>query len=294
MISELLVIMRKLFKKIYYSIPVTPLYAFLSNTDLIFRKLFSKKEVIVKRKGVWFKLNLDQMIDSSIFFNNYFEPETYYMFKKLIKPGNIIFDIGANVGAHAFYLSRLSGTNGKVYAFEPTEWAFNKFRCNMDLNPGIRNITIERIALSDKNNCDKQYSFRSQWKEGGPAEEESGRVDHQSLDTYCKKHHIEKVDFIKLDVDGYESKIIRGSKKILEKNKPIMIVEMGDYWQRAAGDSIEILVGMLDEVGYEYRTVENLQPIDDIISYVKSFDGKNAVNIVCLPKEEISLRNKKA
>jgi FkbM family methyltransferase len=57
--------------------------------------------------------------------------------RKLVSPGTLVLDIGANIGAHTLHLAHLVGPNGRVLAFEPTDYAFRKFSRNLELNPNL-------------------------------------------------------------------------------------------------------------------------------------------------------------
>jgi len=241
--------------------------------------------VVVERNGLNYELDLSQLIDARIYYEGEFEPETSSLFRRLVKPGMIVFDIGANVGAHALPLAKLVGPSGHVYMFEPTDWALKKLQKNLSLNPDLSHVTVERSVLSDQDVSGQQYSIRSQWQaDGVEGAEEKGVIDHLTLDTYCVSHGIEQVDFIKLDVDGFETRILRGGMKMLESRHPILLVEMSDYWQQEAGDSAEAMIGILDRIGYRYLYEATLEPIDDILSCLHALDGKSTMNVVCVGK----------
>src|SRR5713101_4640646 len=96
------------------------------------RKTFGlSNQTIVTRYGVRWNLDLDEAIDFSIFLLGLFERQTVQAYQRLVWPGNIVLDIGANIGAHTFHLARLVGPNGRVFAFEPTAFAFHKLLANI-------------------------------------------------------------------------------------------------------------------------------------------------------------------
>jgi hypothetical protein len=86
-----------------------------------------------KRGGLRWMLDLDEGIDFSIFLLGSFEPDAVRCFEKRIKPGDVVLDIGANIGAHTLRLARLVGSSGRVLAFEPTIYAYAKLRSNLEL-----------------------------------------------------------------------------------------------------------------------------------------------------------------
>src|SRR5689334_21718882 len=95
------------------------------------RMLFGRTDhEIVRRGGVTYDLDLSQGIDFAIFLGNFYERETKSALRKLVSPGTLALDIGANIGAHTLHLAQLVGADGRVMAFEPTDFAFRKLRRN--------------------------------------------------------------------------------------------------------------------------------------------------------------------
>src|SRR5215203_3293686 len=90
---------------------------------------------IVVRDCITYDLDLTQGIDFAIYLGGMFERNTAIALGKLTKPASLVLDIGANIGAHTLRLAKLVGPEGRVMAFEPTDFAFRKLRRNLELNP---------------------------------------------------------------------------------------------------------------------------------------------------------------
>ena len=283
MMGEFSVALRQKIRNFYLLTLGGPLKPWVAAIDRWLRNRNRKKTVVVTRDGVVYQLDLSQMIDNIIYYNGCFEPEMVEAFSKLIKPGMTVLDIGANVGAHTFRLAKLVGKEGRVIAFEPTEWAFSKIKDNAELNSDLENVELENLALSDQDADNESYAFRSQWDEYDETDKEKGEINFLTLDTYCRERQIIDVDFIKLDVDGYETKILRGSKHVLKSCRPILIVEMSVYWQETVGDSIDDLISILDEIGYRYFDVNGFVAVEDPVATAKALEGDEAINVVCFP-----------
>ena len=121
---------------------------------IFFIKLFKKtnKLLVIRNEIKWF-LDLEEGIDFAIFLTGKFEIDTSSYFKSIINKGDIIFDIGANIGAHTLPMAKLVGANGIVHAFEPTKFAYDKLEKNISLNPNLNNrIIVNQIMLTDKKN----------------------------------------------------------------------------------------------------------------------------------------------
>jgi hypothetical protein len=87
----------------------------------------------VSRRGIHWQLELREGIDLAIYLFGYFEYETFRAYRRLLKPGDTVPDIGANIGAHTLHLARCVSPSGRVIAFEPTAYAYNKLRQNISL-----------------------------------------------------------------------------------------------------------------------------------------------------------------
>src|SRR6202158_5363177 len=93
---------------------------------------------IAIRDGVTYDLDLSQGIDFAIYLGNIYERQTKAALRRLVSPGSLVLDIGANIGAHTLHLAQLVGPNGRVTAFEPTDYAFRKLGRNLELNPELK------------------------------------------------------------------------------------------------------------------------------------------------------------
>ena len=137
----------------------------------------------VKRHGLNWELDLREGIDLAIFAFGSFERETTHAIEKLVAPGSVVLDIGANIGAHTLNLGRLVGPKGKVYAFEPTTYAFRKLKRNLALNPEISaRVVAEQSRLTCANKVDRSVEIYSSWKVVGDSAEASKASRHRPVD----------------------------------------------------------------------------------------------------------------
>lgn len=215
----------------------------------------------VKRSGVKWELDLREGIDFSIWLLGSFEPETVSCYQRIVKPGDIVLDIGANIGAHTFFLAKSVGEQGRVIAFEPTDYAYSKLSKNSSLNPELASrIQCMQYMLVDSEAQDTPTpELYSSW----PLRDEADLHDlHQgrlmttsgaqpkTLDVVISSIGLERVDCIKLDIDGFECGMLRGAREVLTRWHPPIIMELAPYVLEEQGASLSELIQLLKDYGY--------------------------------------------
>jgi FkbM family methyltransferase len=194
--------------------------------------------VEVLRDGLHWRLDLRQGIDLAIYLG-VFERSTAKALRRLIRPGQVVLDVGANVGAHTLPLARLVGDVGRVVAFEPTAFARRKLIANLALNPElVRRVTVEPTMLIGESSAKLPPAIYSSWplvgrsqlhtKHRGELKSTEG-ARARRLDDWLAEVGIEHVDLIKVDVDGYECEVLSGATALLRRVKPILVMELAPY-----------------------------------------------------------------
>lgn len=234
----------------------------LSATVLSFRSLFGlTAEVVTTRRGLTWSLNLKEGIDLAIYVLGGFELRTLRRYAQLIKAGDVVLDIGANVGAHTLPLAQLVGTTGKVFSFEPTAYAFAKQQANIALNPSlVSRISAHQMMLMATDAAPLQESVYSSWpleaaddlhsEHHGRLMETHGAVTG-TLDSFVRNAGIKHIDFIKLDVDGNENDVLAGANAVLEKSKPKIMLELAPYVYGSEPHKFDELLDDLWRMGYQ-------------------------------------------
>lgn len=283
--------MRRLIKisvAFYRRLPFKPFKAVLKKVYSFYRSINRNGSVVAKVDGIIYELDLNEQIDSAIYYDGYFEKYTTNAINNLCKKGMTVLDIGANIGCHTFRFAKLVGSTGKVIAFEPTSWAFQKLKRNMELND-FTNVVLENIALSNENKDDQEVRFFSSWPLHPSSYDKihsiHGGLDMRdvvrfvTLDDYVKRYGIKKIDFIKLDVDGYEYKVIQGAIETLKLHKPTMIIELVEYTHKEVGDNIFEMVSLLSDLGYNFYFERDMQKlgIDLVKELLLKGEGFNAI-----------------
>jgi FkbM family methyltransferase len=200
----------------------------------------------------------DQYISNHLIVKREFEPETRQFFLQNVKRGMHVVDIGANIGCHTTLLSKLVGTDGKVYSFEPCKTHYNVLLFNTILN-NCQNCTVYKNGCGDKNQTmyidkkwltvqDKVENFGCVSLLSEPSNEEDENIDVISIDSL----NLEKVDLVKIDVEGMEDKALQGMKNTILKHTPIVVIEIHT-------EQLSQITSILKDFNYELTTcLDNL------------------------------------
>jgi FkbM family methyltransferase len=230
----------------------------------------------------------------AIFVFGLFERETACALKNLVTPGSIVLDIGANIGAHTLNLGRLVGPTGKVYAFEPTTYAFSKLKRNLALNPEISaRVVAEQIRLTCEAKLDRTVEIYSSWKVVGEERrhpkhlgiaQSTGAAAVLTLDDYCNNSNLSGIGFVKLDVDGFETEVLTGGIQTLRRDLPTICMELAPYALEERGSSLGELQGVLRDLGYHLLSLKNLgNHSENADSFSAQIADGSGINVVAVP-----------
>lgn len=266
----------------------------LSKLVLEGRKLLNKpSNILVKRGGLCWDLDLREGIDFAIYLLGGFEVRTLKNYKKLVKVGDTVLDIGANIGAHTLPLARQVGSTGKVYSFEPTSWAFKKQLLNISLNPEIE-LRIQPLQMMLTSNSQKNLptSIYSSWpltkiEDSSLHEIHSGLLKTtngaavSTLDEFVVLQNIQKINFIKIDVDGNETDVLGGAHEILRIHKPKIVLELAPYCYRENMSEFYELINILRRHDYRLYDINTMKELPSstnrIIDLIPSNGSINAL-----------------
>jgi len=190
-------------------------------------------------------------IDKDISTNNYtdvlwyskiYEKATTEYCKRVIKEGDVVIDVGANLGYFTLLFSKLVGESGQVHAFEPSPLIFKLLKKNVELN-GYTNVILHQKAVSNENTSMKFY-INKQWHSWSSLQprkytEEIINVDVVTLDSLGIMP-----DLIKMDTEGVEYSVLCGMQNILEEQKVLKLVlefhpEFSEFNARGIFDILE-------------------------------------------------------
>lgn len=161
-----------------------------------------------------------------------FEPKMVELFKTVAVGSEVILDIGANIGCTALLFSELSK---QVYAFEPSQSTFHFLEKNVS-ESGLKNIALQNIGLGAESG-EFTLTFSPANRSGGFVSNQTqinaGHVTEtitiRRLDDVIQSLNVSKVDFIKIDVEGFEGQVLRGATQTLLTYQPVVVLEL-NHW----------------------------------------------------------------
>jgi len=231
----------KFIDKIWYLLPSKYTSKFVSKEKIIersriidlmqdrtFKYFCEKYELDVLFKKIGFEFSNIKQLKQIVTMINDIVVSDQYLVKKHIKKDFTVIDAGANIGIFSIFASMFAG---KVYAFEPETNNFEKLKKHI-LNLNLHNVSclklglgsLDKTSLLCKNNVntlshsmiDSDFYLKSA--------KNTEEIKLTSLDNFVKEKNISSVDFIKIDVEGYELKVLLGAKSVISRFKPIIVV----------------------------------------------------------------------
>lgn len=205
------------------------------------------------------KMCLDENDCLALSVKKVFEPFETRFFLENVEKGNVVVDVGANIGYYTLLFARQVGESGRVHAFEPDPGNFGILQKNIELN-GYRNVVACRKAVGAATGTAKLYVNpeypADQRIYASPAKRDSIDIETTKLDDYFAQIAT-PIDVIKMDVQGSEYGALLGMEGVLAKNPQVTLVtEFWPYGLKHAGAGPEAFLDFLFSRGFEVSEIE--------------------------------------
>jgi FkbM family methyltransferase len=201
---------------------------------------------------------------------------------------SVIVDIGANVGHHSLYASTVAKV---VHAFEPFPQVARNIREKIKVN-GLKNLILHPVGLGDTDS-ELPYVQPNDCNTGtgtfvAASNNDSLYLPVRNADNYFQKNSIDKISFIKIDVEGFEGKVLQGLRKSVESSRPVVFFEWTEN-SIAQG----LVVERLFPAGYhffDFESDQNIFLVFAITGYrLKVCHGNHQGNKLAIPTEKLRL-----
>jgi FkbM family methyltransferase len=186
------------------------------------------------------------------------------VYLSFVKRGDFVWDVGANVGTHAVFLSHLVGSRGKVFAFEPIAKSFAELQQNLSRRLRFPNVSAFEFALGAPDSGQRTVTMlvpgddftqaalakhtAESWHAGNGFT--TCEVPFTSLDEQADRLALPRLDFLKIDVEGGELPVISGGRRTISKHHPFIYCEMYDKWERSFNYAPLEIFSLLYSIGY--------------------------------------------
>lgn len=211
------------------------------------------------------KVNICQQYCGDMYYGVGFEQDEINLVKKFVAAGDKFFDVGANIGVYTLLASRLVGADGQVHAFEPLADAYGYLKDNVELNRA-RNINLNPVAVGDKAGEADLY-INAQSALTGLGKTKRGilldvqKVPVWTLDDYASRQGIRSIDFLKIDVEGFEGHVLRGAARLLSGSPNLIVMsELAKKNFEPLGFSVKEVVDWMRGIGFEVWMIGNDGP----------------------------------
>ena len=297
----------KNFLKKYMNMP----YSYIRNWILYFAhtkrrqdnlKAFLKKHKFfpLTYKNISFLMSLDPRngyIDEKIFDKGYFEEEMLDAFMHYLKPGMTFVDIGANIGQHTLFVSRVVGPTGNVISFEPIPHLYEQIKRSVEAN-AMNNIKIVHAGCGEKEETKTLYINKANIGGSSVIPLSSDKKEEEISIHIIKAEETllpyNKINLVKIDVEGYEYQALLGMEKIIARDTPVLFIEYTpSFYKRnkqgnGENDGI-LLLTLLQKYGYKIKDLEGKFIYDstDLVTWGREFDASTKelphqqANIIC-------------
>ena len=188
------------------------------------------------------------------------EPRTTALFERILRPGDCYVDVGAHVGYHSLVAARLVGEGGRIFAIDPQPYNCAKILTNAELN-GFANIVVVAAAVAE---ADGFKSLKNQTRQdkarltlAGPGVNDGALtfvVPKITLSWLFETYGLQRVNLLKIDVEGFELEVLQGARDAIETVDNIVLEVLPD--ERI--DKSRTIEQMLRARGFDIFDVEGL------------------------------------
>lgn len=213
----------------------------------ILKYKFKEIKCKVQNYTLWVN-TYDFGLSRELFMYGIHEPITTELIKKNLREGMHAVDIGSNIGYYVILEAKIVGDKGKVIAIEPYPDSVSLLKKNIKFNKVENVVEIFEIAVGKEDGYMRFYIYdQANWNSLIPFHKSKSSIIVK-VSPLDKIINLERVHFIRLDVEGFEPEVIEGSIEIIKKNKPLLCIELHPHIRDP--EAIKNMLLKLEQTGY--------------------------------------------
>jgi len=234
----------------------------------------------VERRYLRWQLNPSDFVQTHLYWTGEYEPWDLQELSRWVAPNAVFLDVGANFGYYSVCLAPLMKGSGQVFAFEPCHPTLERLKINIALNHLESIIKPVPCGLSDQPGS--AYLDETDWNSGAATisvQSKGAKIMLDTLDNFCKSQKLDRLDLIKIDVEGSEFRVLQGGQSTIARFQPVLMIEFNSSALKNSGSSVKQLDAILRGWGYQLytRTRKSLHP------FQPDQDDLPVVNVFCFP-----------
>jgi FkbM family methyltransferase len=221
--------------------------------------------------GISFLLDPRDLVPATILRTGHWQPEIWHSISPSLSDGSVFLDVGAHIGYFSMKATGKVGSTGHVVSFEPNPEILKLLRDNVEANQA-QNVTVEPIACTDREQTLTIYAAGSTntgtsslSRNNANSTDEPPRpysVRGRPIDDVVRELNLSRVDVIKIDVEGAEVLVLRGTINTLKRFHPKVVVEVIPEQLASFHTTPEELAALLKKAGYNHSEPLNVPPTD--------------------------------
>lgn len=220
-----------------------------------------------------------------------FEPNEFAFLERVLRPGMVFVDVGANDGYYTLFAAQRVGRSGRVLSVEPSTRERANLARNIARN-GLTNVTVVPVALGAAcgtaelrlaQSAHSGHNTLGRFANDSVQAESVEQVNVRTLDSLTGDVALNRIDVMKIDVEGAEANVIAGARTVLAATRPLIVLEISDKALRGQGSDAQRLIAMLREMDYEIGVFSSKTGAIELLA-----EGRDlSLNVVAMPRDRV-------
>jgi FkbM family methyltransferase len=240
--------------------------------------------------GTLLQVRLDEHMGSQIFWYGSYSREVLEVLDRILRPGMVVLDVGANIGEVSLYAAKRVTAGGQVICFEMFPDLAAILRANAARN-GLTWVDVAEIGIADAVGWAPAFNPSDRFRDGalhaglGTIFGQEGRhipagtVPLTTIDQFLESHGVDAVDLIKVDVEGAELPALRGATATLRRCHPWLVLEVQRETSLAAGYDQQEILAFLEAFGYRFARIGRRGKLEPL----SAMTLRDFQNVLCIP-----------